>query len=203
MPVTFTLNYKTDYGQIVALVGNHAKLGSWSDFKWMKWNDGNLWKLTVDVPENESVNYKYVIIDYVTKKALRWEEGINRICDPRFLRVHEFYKTRQLIDEWEHFTVNFSIYYPGQSADEVMRINGDTHKLGFWNKGEGALVMSRGNPRIWLTGATVEPWEFANVRFSPQTLPTPPRCLTYKYSLWNEKEDYVVWEREPSRYMDL
>lgn len=79
-----------------------------------------------------------------------------------------------------------------------MRINGDTDKLGNWNKGQPVL-MSKGPYREWLTGELVQPWEIC-VRFSRVSF--PPQ-LVYKYSLWNELDDTVVWEREPSRYLVL
>jgi hypothetical protein len=65
-----------------------------------------------------------------------------------------------MLDDWEHFTVSFSIYYPAQQDSEVMRINGDTEKLGNWNKGKGSLVMDKGCERVWLTGEKVRPWQF-------------------------------------------
>ena len=40
-----------------------------------------------------------------------------------------------------------------------MRINGDTENLGSWNKGVGPILMEKGDPREWLTGQTVRPWE--------------------------------------------
>ena len=79
-----------------------------------------------------------------------------------------------------------------------MRINGDTAKLGDWNKGEGSLVMTKGAPRTWLTGETVQPWEMMKIRFSTSTF---PNRLIYKYSLWDEAAGRIVWEREPSRVL--
>jgi hypothetical protein len=101
-------------------------------------------------------------------------------------------------DEWEHFTVTFSIYFPGLTPREVMRINGDSLKLGNWNKGTGPVVMQRGKPRKWLTGNTVEPWELRKLRFTHNSM---PQRLTYKYSILNEYDDVIIWEREPSRYL--
>lgn len=51
-----------------------------------------------------------------------------------------------LDDEWERFTVTFSIFYPTKE-DEFMRINGDIEKLGIWNKGEGPIAMKLGKER--------------------------------------------------------
>jgi hypothetical protein len=86
--ITFSINYKTEYGQAIAIVGDHPKLGSWKDFTvgCMKWHQGDLWKLTVSGLDLDShFQYKYVVIDANKKQALRWEEGLNRICDPTYL----------------------------------------------------------------------------------------------------------------------
>jgi hypothetical protein len=77
-----------------------------------------------------------------------------------------------------------------------MRINGDSPKLGNWNKGTGPVVMQRGKPRKWLTGNIIEPWELPKLRFTHASM---PQKLTYKYSILNEYDDVIIWEREPSR----
>ena len=90
-------------------------------------------------------------------KAVRWEDGLNRIADLKLLRAIGAPMT--LVDEWERYTVKFSIYYP-LKPNEVMRINGDLPELGGWNKGEGPVNMTQGQEVIWLTGAKVRPWEY-------------------------------------------
>lgn len=71
--------------------------------------------------------------------------------------------------------------------------------MGSWNKGDGPVTMHRGKEIAWLTGARVRPWEF-NLRQKQTDL---KRRITYKYSIRNEDKDTSVWEREPSRYVDI
>ena len=80
-----------------------------------------------------------------------------------------------------------------------MRINGATDKLGEWNK-QGPKCMKLGKERKWLTGEFVEPWEMLNVRFSQAQMPGK---LIYKYSLYSQKENIALWEREPSRMLEI
>ena len=69
-------------------------------------------------------------------------------------------KNLELLDEWERFIINFSIYYPIKS-NEIMRINGDIIEIGNWNKGDGPKPMTQSDTEIrWLTGAKVKPWVF-------------------------------------------
>ena len=96
--------------------------------------------------------------------------------------------------------MKFSIYYPlKDERNEYMRINGDPIILGAWNKGEGPLKMVKGEEVTWLTGQRVKPWEF-RVKMSQIEL---AKKICYKYSIKNDKEDYTIWEREPSRYLNF
>ena len=81
-----------------------------------------------------------------------------------------------------------------------MRINGDTNRLGNWNKGTGPLLMQKGKERVWLTGEKIKPWELT-IRFSQLDFPDDNFRLVYKYSLCDVVKDQIVWEREPSRYL--
>lgn len=91
------------------------------------------------------------------------------------------------------------MHYPVEDC-EYMRINGDPEELGFWNKGLGPLKMQRAKQDVvWLTGEKVRPWEF-RVAFKHGVC---PRKIIYKYSVRNETKETNVWEREPSRVLDL
>ncbi len=59
--------------------------------------------------------------------------------------------------------------------------------------------MTLGPQKIWLTGESVRPW-IMDVRFSQSSFPNK---LIYKYSFSNETSDEVVWEREPSRCLEI
>jgi hypothetical protein len=49
--------------------------------------------------------------------------------------------SNNIVDEWERFTIKFSIYHP-LKLNEKMRINGDIPELGNWNKGDGPVAMT-------------------------------------------------------------
>lgn len=130
----------------------------------------------------------------------RWEQGINRIADLALLQAQSGGGTQlSLLDQFDRYTVNFSMHYPVEDC-EYMRINGDPEELGFWNKGDGPLKMARARQEVvWLTGEKVRPWEFP-VTFKQGVC---PRKIIYKYSVHNTKKNTNVWEREPSRVLDL
>ena len=52
---------------------------------------------------------------------------------------------------------------------------------------------------VWLTGEKVRPWEFQTT-FEQDDC---PERIIYKYSIRNDEEDTTIWEREPSRVLDI
>lgn len=79
--VKFHLKYKTSFGQGVKLLGSHPRLGSWNlkDALELRWTAGDQWVATVPLPAGGVYEYKYVLIDYETKKALEWQMGSNAV----------------------------------------------------------------------------------------------------------------------------
>ena len=81
-----------------------------------------------------------------------------------------------------------------------MKINGDPPELGFWQKGDGPISMKLAqNDVVWLTGEKVKPYNMP-VTFKHGVCPTR---ITYKYLIRNDQKNTTVWEREPSRFMDI
>ena len=52
---------------------------------------------------------------------------------------------------------------------------------------------------VWLTRERVKPWVHS-IEFSQVTC---PKFICYKYSIYDNETKLIVWEREPSRYVDL
>ncbi len=57
--------------------------------------------------------------------------------------------------------------------------------------------MELGPETIWLTGEKVRPW-VCEITFNHNSF---PQRLVYKYSLVTSQN--VIWEREPSRYLEI
>ncbi len=60
--VTFQLPHHVPFGQEVLITGDSDALGSWSPVKARKlaWQEGDVWRVTVDLPAETAVQYKYV-----------------------------------------------------------------------------------------------------------------------------------------------
>ena len=79
--ITFQIDYDTKMGEEVGLIGSIKELGSWDKNKIIRmyWNDGNIWKTTIDVSfiDISSFEFKFILIDKGDIKE--WENGNNRI----------------------------------------------------------------------------------------------------------------------------
>jgi len=76
--VTFQMPHSVPFGQEVVIAGDAQVLGSWSLSKAKKllWNEGDLWTVTVDLPANSSIQYKYAIMRH-GNEDVEWMPGTN------------------------------------------------------------------------------------------------------------------------------
>ncbi|KAJ9530867.1 hypothetical protein QJQ45_028837, partial [Haematococcus lacustris] len=71
------INYKTEMGESLALVGDVEELGSWSPDRLVKmqWHEGYNWCCSVSVPAGAKLEYKYVLV--LRDGSLSWAPGFN------------------------------------------------------------------------------------------------------------------------------
>eukprot|EP01133_Synstelium_polycarpum_P007563 gene7563-8849_t len=77
--VTFTVNYNTQPGENLYIIGSHPHIGEWdhSKAKRMTWNIGNIWDVKIGFPQECYVQYKYFVMNE-HQKTNRWEDIENR-----------------------------------------------------------------------------------------------------------------------------
>ena len=81
--IGFNLNFSTVFGEKMAVIGESEYLGNWDPSRAleMTWNEGNIWKCSVNIPNPpDHINYKYICI---RGTLVRWENGDNRVVDVR------------------------------------------------------------------------------------------------------------------------
>lgn len=117
--MTFRLHLRVDFGQSVSIIGNCRELGDWNNVRAarLEWSKGDLWETTIKLNQ-PFFQYKYAVVAGGHEKV-RVEQGLNRIADLKLKDDMVF------DDEWETYSVRFSIYYP-MKASEIMRIQGDS-----------------------------------------------------------------------------
>jgi 4-alpha-glucanotransferase len=98
MKITFHINYRTEFGQTLKIVGDHAKFGNdeLSKAPYMFYeNDGN-WNFEVDLPKTtKPFAYRYVVID--ERNGKNWSE---LYYPDRIFSLEKNRDEMQIFDEW-------------------------------------------------------------------------------------------------------
>ena len=79
--ITFKIQYKTEFGDSLYVVGSIEELGCWNTLKCgLKWTENHLWvSEPIQILSSSFFKYKYVIVN--TNHQKTWEQGPNRIGD--------------------------------------------------------------------------------------------------------------------------
>ena len=182
--VTFSIKYETKFGQNVFLMGSTPELGSWKNpVAKLKWTEGHVWKLAITFPPNINwFEYKFVIEE---KGNFIWEKGHNRLFSKKHFEEDD---KITLSASWERFYINFMIYFPSSSSDDVMQIMGGSKSIGKWFKEGGKpVLMSLGSEKN-LYGIKGRFWELC-VEFDATD--TQNYDFEYRYSLFNKRTSIV------------
>ena len=104
-----------------------------------------------------------------------------------------------LSDQFDAYSVSFSIYHPLHPG-ESMKINGDVPQLGQWDEGEGPIKMQLSKDEItWVNGEKIKPHKFTTTFYHGEE----PLKLKYKYHIANDTEGTKLWERDPTRSLEI
>lgn len=150
--VTMRVQYQTDLGESLCIVGDVEELGQWASFKCkMRWTEGHIWVLEGLNVKKPQFLYKYVLMKDGQPK--QWERGENRLADLRLLpesspdgdildqvlmmgesthkKEANSVKNVEIIDDWESFTIRMQVFAPYQLQDsEAIHVVGSLKELG-------------------------------------------------------------------------
>lgn len=210
MKITFTVSYRTNWGESLHLYGDIAELGGGDPVKAvaMEMADANTWRVTVDVPARvKSFTYRYVV--KADHQAWRFEWGKPHV----FRQVARVQKYTQA-DAWcdqpadkpfysSCFTDSMlgrhdrnplpkvsagemviKVYAPMVEPDEEVCVAGSPIALGAWDTAK-ALPMSDAEYPLW------------QVAFPATALPVP---FEYKFFIRNKVTGKIsAWENCSNR----
>lgn len=94
IPQNVSLGFKVHYitrsnSQMIAVIGDHEKLGEWENYVPLTSNKDGYWSQSVTLPADANIEWKFVMVE--SGKIKRWEE-----CNNRHLRTaHEEIATQQ------------------------------------------------------------------------------------------------------------
>ena len=213
MKITFKINYHTNWGEMVYLVGDIEALGNGNEENALKLelNGFDDWTAEIEVPDTTpDFNYSYIIKH--DNGSIRREWGT-----PHRFRRGRSAKTYENFDQWQDqpidrqyyssaFTdcichrdkqespltvkngiINMRIYAPMIKGDEVLAICGGCEQLGNWDT-DKAIVLNDANYPQW------------EVNLEMKGLKTP---FEYKFLILKKDSlEVIAWEAGNNRYFN-
>jgi 4-alpha-glucanotransferase len=98
MKITFHINYRTEFGQTLKIVGDHAKLGKndLSKAPYMFHEGNGNWSFSLDLPKTtKSFAYRYVVID--ERNGQNWSEFYQ---PDRVFTLNKHVEEMHVLDVW-------------------------------------------------------------------------------------------------------
>lgn len=214
MKITFTVSYRTNWGESLHLYGDIAELGANDPVKAlpMEMADANTWRVTVDVPARiKSFTYRYVV--KADHQAWRFEWGSPHIFR-QVARVQKYTRCDAWCDQPADkpfysscFTESMlaradrkplpalaagemviKVYAPMVEPDEEVCLAGAPIALGAWDTAK-ALPMSDAEYPLW------------QVAFPAAALPVP---FEYKFFIRNKVTGRIsAWENCSNRVLNI
>ena len=209
MKFVFKINYKSVWGQVLCIAGEHELFGCFDPEKGlpMQYMGNENWRFEIELPEGLASTYKYFVRE--ANGYIHWEGGSNR-----FLMNSDF-ETMVVCDQWHQVNdhervmfskvfkdvimkpeklynqsvkiktndlIRFSINAPRVGKGYGMALLGSGKALGNWKK---PVLMSNKNYPQWQVELDVASIEFP---------------LTYKYAIIDLKTNEIVtWEDRLNR----
>lgn len=214
MKIKFVIEYKTQWGQSLAIEGSIQELGfgSSKEFSKMSQVAEGLWELEIE-PFITEFEYKYLVINESDKSVIK-EFGVARV-----FKVNESFESTYLKDYWRPNDVfentlytspfsksffkrsksksikttkydgsllflRFQLRAPRIGSDYVFGIIGSSASLGNWNE-SNTILMDDSDYPLWKVDISVKENEVS---------------FEYKYVIYSVKEKKIVtWESGENR----
>ena len=214
MKLTFTVNYRTEWGESLYLTGSAAALGENNIDKAVPMNlsGSETWSVQVDIPDTvEEFTYGYIVRNDNGNIRREWGKPRRFAFAPH---THLF----TIMDRWQDmpwdkpyyssaFTecichrqqrdarvlpsagmLTLSVEAPMVAPDEVVAVSGETESLGAWNPAK-AVRMSDADYPVWTANIPADSVQ--------------PGC-DYKFLIVKKSTGEVVaWENRDNRHIDL
>ncbi|HJD92707.1 4-alpha-glucanotransferase [Bacteroides coprosuis] len=213
----FSVEYRTNWGEEVKLVGSTPEMGNNQIQKAipLKTNDGTVWQAEVDIniPPHTIINYSYIISKKNELVREEWNGITRSIVIPsnanqtyfiedswHNIQKNRFNYSTAFTDIWfardnkkqeklieADKSIILKAYSPTLRPNEVLAICGNQEILGNWNPSQ-ALIMS---------DITFPEWQQA-IDLSKLT-----QALEYKFViLEKETKQLIAWENAPNRTLN-
>ena len=214
MKLTFKIDYRTLWGQVLYVAGSSAEFGEWDPARALPMTTRVFgeWETECQFPSGKKLEYKYLLKD--DSGNFIWEGGKNRLLDtggstPDEVRCRDFWRaahesdvalassafTKVLLSRktgeeksvsGSEFarTLRIQIQVPRVNPDCVVGILGDQPLLGNWME-QDTLLMNDSDFPLWSIDLDADKLRFP---------------LQFKYVVYNlTKKHIVIWEQGSNR----
>lgn len=217
MRLVFNIEYYTEFGQSIHILGDIPELGSWDDIRAprMTYTENGQWRMELFVNEKniDTLSYRYILKDDRYHSAFH-EWGAPRQVDLAgngFIAFHIIDHWRPVLNEdnalfasaftnnlWSrkksaarkksgYYNHQFCLYAPRIDENHYFCIVGNDDGLGKWDP-EKVVIMKDDDYPLWKAEAFLE---------------GPEKPIIYKYGIYDKKEKKLVaWEAGPNRTVD-
>ena len=192
--ITFLIQIKYDVklGEEIYIFGDSPDFGNWNEPKFkLNWNEGNIWKANYKISKSSKIiKFKFV---YYSNSNMIWEEGENRLLNPK--NLNGLSKTKDgeyILDcEWNNFKINFNIHYIHTNSQAYIQIKRTPDILS--NLKNENIMKLENNKEITTkdNNKIIGFWTFTIlVKNSKKKFD-----FEYKYILYDKKSGKTIWDR--------
>ena len=210
----FQINYKTNFGEEIYILGNSPDFGNWKECKFkLKWSEGNIWKGNYTMKKSTpDILYKFVNY-FKNRDSKKWEIRPNRILSAN--NTNHLKKNDDgvfiLNCLWDCFTLNFNIHYEILDPNSFMMIIGSSSTLGNWDNNNkfDERKMEYEKEKIIEIDENIKIKGFWTKNFyiyvGTEKLEKIKNELTfeYRYLIYDSENNSAIWEREPNRRINI
>lgn len=208
MKIYFSIDYKTEWGQILYITGSTHELGNWdkSNAVSMKYISNSRWGIEMDIVDNEPIYYKYILkkADEVIREEFQ-THSLKDISSQHSYYINDiwldmpkhnflyssaftecFFKQEPSSSNLKYFdnTLLIKVTCPYVRQNQILLISGDNNYLGNWDvrKALNLTPMENGE---WLIVLDIE-------KFDSDT--------AYKFAIYDKDKDEIIhWDEGYNR----
>ena len=199
MKVSFNINYRTNWGESLYIVGGPAAMGAWNDQSALRMHlvGPSQWQIEVELPENTgSFDYRYIVKPEYGAWRLEWGEA-HKFIAGKGVKNFEIYDSWQDMPQDKPYYSSafvdgilrrsfrdqekaprpgemiFRVWAPMIEPDEILAIAGSLDVLGNWEPAQ-ALRLSDARYPLWEGAIPLDrvktPFEYKFVILKKDTL---------------------------------
>lgn len=203
--IIFKIKKETELGEDVYIYGGNSDFGDWKAKFKLKWTEGHIWTKEYKVSKSSQIiPFKFVLHSDYGKKII-WEEGENRLLDPKNLNgLSKISDGKYILDcVWNHFKINFNINYIIKDINPniYMKIKGSPDPLGNWQENQIKMTFEKNKEKKKEDEKVV--FGFWTATIEMKSNDNKNKDFEYKYYLFDQQNNKIIWENPHNNHLHI